>query len=1146
MPQATNNEIRQSRFQRLKEKFLALALRTQIFLALGMIALITVVAVGATTIINVGNSNPVSGVRLRFEPVDATVAPGDILAVNLVLDTAGRSVSAVSAVFDIDTSLLALSGCVSLTDCPDISIGSNFEWVAERSVTGSEVRLAVGTSSPVNGSGILVANISFDILACPAGSTTLDAAANFNTTDSAVVADDGEGTNILEEVNSEEWTVDCAAAGALAIIDGPSESIICSIPEARIDWQTNLESDSQVAYYANPCPSFDWNNTSSQCGATITTDSVADIIHNITLTGLSDDTSYYYRVRSTDGNGATAESGENIFSTSCISVPTDTLEITNLSVEPFARSAVVSWNTNLLADSTLTVDGLTFTDTTLTLSHSLRALPLLPNTQYTATVTSATGSETATDSITFTTLDEDLSLDSNLVLQVQRDRVCGEWLSCASSVEVLDKNNDTQSFCFDRTLCSELDPDTGVCINPKTVIPGTGVQADFRIAKDDPGQSTIDNAKLLSGYSKAGATWQGFDQSGQIPGYFPYASMTQLGSSQSVPNKDFETKFVFPWLARFNRPGSAELVNTQDRTDLSRDLNRVLAITPHLQPEGVSGAKVPLGRTLRSGRQYYVTFDVRSGDENINELFVQLGFHGDSDNYAFTTRATDLIPISSGWQRAVAGPLEVEASDLPNNGEQNYLAFLVDTGGLKGPIKQVYIDNVRIEPVLNVGPGVTDPNTHISRSCRSYPADDAPTCRFFDANSGTELQGWEGFCLQTDPRNPRRCIQWLPVDLIAGSSSALTAYAQAGYGTDQASDRLPLYYCSEAKGNAPYERSTQPLVTTGATFLKPTSGNWNNASGLKDFDIISDNKGNRLTGVKGLHDYEIEQIVIRVVRAQASDWQPGKSLSLNQSNKFETAWCGGKPKDGKDVSCSDDLNTYLNPNSKFYWRKVVDGTVVGRDRDDVCFAFGSGVLGGPDNNNNLWGARAIFNKDTGTLESIEAGLCDGSGDDGWFEADIVFYLREWCSEVAQAVTPFGYNTAWAGRIHDSNYTVPGLGYSADWDLAPFGGIVAPEPDFDPSQWDGSGEPGRQPLFVEPANKEQFFQKPYQTRASSPYGISFDNSSGTCSVGNLGTSCSSNSECSLEINPGNKSQGECRFFGFSDGQQFDNGLSNFDW
>ena len=73
---------------------------------------------------------------------------------------------------------------------------------------------------------------------------------------------------------------------------------------AGIKWSTDTQADSQVEY-----------GTTTSYGSTTTTDPSQVNQHSVPLTGLTEDTVFHYRVRSTDSFGNTSVSGDHVFQT---------------------------------------------------------------------------------------------------------------------------------------------------------------------------------------------------------------------------------------------------------------------------------------------------------------------------------------------------------------------------------------------------------------------------------------------------------------------------------------------------------------------------------------------------------------------------------------------------------------------------------------------------------------------------------------------------------------------------------------------------------------------------------------------------------------------------------------------------------------
>ena len=143
-----------------------------------------------------------------------------------------------------------------------------------------------------------------------------------------------------------------------------------------ITWTTNEGSSSQVQY-----------GTSSSYGLTSTLNSTLDTSHSVTLNGLTGNTTYHYRVVSTDAAGNQSVSADLTFTTPVQDVTPPTLSnIQVISLSPVTEEII--WTTNEASDAqlkfgTTTSYGTTTTlNTTLATSHTVTLSNLSPNTTY--------------------------------------------------------------------------------------------------------------------------------------------------------------------------------------------------------------------------------------------------------------------------------------------------------------------------------------------------------------------------------------------------------------------------------------------------------------------------------------------------------------------------------------------------------------------------------------------------------------------------------------------------------------------------------------------------------------------------------------------------------------------------------------------
>ena len=103
---------------------------------------------------------------------------------------------------------------------------------------------------------------------------------------------------------------------------------------ATVKWKTSIKADGKVIYSVSPLSSV---STTLEVSTSTMSES-----HILILSGLMEKTTYYFKVKSTDINGKTAESREYKFTTKDASAPV----ISNIDVTVSTTSAIVTWTTN--------------------------------------------------------------------------------------------------------------------------------------------------------------------------------------------------------------------------------------------------------------------------------------------------------------------------------------------------------------------------------------------------------------------------------------------------------------------------------------------------------------------------------------------------------------------------------------------------------------------------------------------------------------------------------------------------------------------------------------------------------------------------------------------------------------------------------
>ena len=120
-------------------------------------------------------------------------------------------------------------------------------------------------------------------------------------------------------------------------------------------------------------------------------------------------------------------------------------------------------------------------------------------------------------------------------------------------------------------------------------------------------------------------------------------------------------------------------------------------------------------------------------------------------------------------------------------------------------------DNIGVNTVLDTNGTSTG---QLARTCRIYPASDAPGCRY--NKDSTQYFGQYGYCLLKDPApGSQQCLQWWPVDTIAGESiDDYSAFYQ---------ERMPLYYCL-GKANSKFDFSNITINVNAANLGDSSAG----------------------------------------------------------------------------------------------------------------------------------------------------------------------------------------------------------------------------------------------------------------------------------------------------------------------------------
>lgn len=210
-----------------------------------------------------------------------------------------------------------------------------------------------------------------------------------------------------DTTESEDYTFTTAADDTGPVISDVAV-INITATSATITWTTDEAATSQVEYGKNP-----------SYGSITPLDENLVTSHSVNLTGLSAETTYHYKVSSTDASGNPAESKDYTFDTLDDAAP---VFYGVMATDITATSVTIIWATSEPASSqveyglTTGYGSATTLDETLVLSHSVDLAGLTPKTGYHFRVKSTDASDNPAQSgdYAFTTLDNDAPVISNV------------------------------------------------------------------------------------------------------------------------------------------------------------------------------------------------------------------------------------------------------------------------------------------------------------------------------------------------------------------------------------------------------------------------------------------------------------------------------------------------------------------------------------------------------------------------------------------------------------------------------------------------------------------------------------------------------------------------------------------------------------
>lgn len=725
--------------------------------------------------------------------------------------------------------------------------------------------------------------------------------------------------------------------------------------------------------------------------------------------------------------------------------------------------------------------------------------------------------------------------DSNAVIKVIRDRECKRWLECETSVRQEDAEGNVEELCLSRYVCEELDPETGQCtkvgefesvnqtydspafvskIQNYTGLVMAGLDWDRRCT-NNPSITCTSDAQCGSGTC---------DDPQIYEGSLPVAAMEEVGSisinGEIIEDGDFgdrdyalnqklscplsassdtcvETPGLFnateialvnldtAWQPRNLQGGTAvvtwaeEDINngTIPSTSGNLDENNVARVkTSGNVGAGTAnwnGIYYDLHKSAQRSEEYYVSFRLRwgvpaSAYDTVRVQFAYVNANGNELDYK---TVGDFAPTVN-WKEYVYGPIRIgdTNSGAPVDFDSIRLEIVHNfQSGDTVPSVEFYLDDVSMKPVLQTK---ESDQGLLSRDCRLFPGVDSPYCTYTDENNTTH-KGWEGYCLEHDPRYPKYCLNWWPVDLLKGDSSAFSSLKITGY-----SGRRPLYMCLGAEGNysTPKDiRGANQTTFSGATVNSDSAGTTRGNCGIS-FPISP------LLNLSYRYRGPMSTIIVNQSGTGECDEAGNMAGTVPASNcQFKTGVCGAC--DAGDGGTCNAINSTYNAavGDQYYKWEVRDINFVMQrwahtDWDCNTTATDEGrsifILNARNNWDATWSCsgnsiRVRVNwAANNRLQSYTVTMTDGNNGGGaWVQG--IFRLNEMCTSIASVVT-WDDDKAWFERTNtNSPYLLPDLLYRYHQHTTPYGGIIQPSPAIStPSAWRWDNGVGSGPIYIE--------------------------------------------------------------------------------
>lgn len=646
--------------------------------------------------------------------------------------------------------------------------------------------------------------------------------------------------------------------------------------------------------------------------------------------------------------------------------------------------------------------------------------------------------------------------DSNMKLRVLRDRECGEWLSCRSSVSVWDPEaSEYKNVCTNLGLCNQYSTsvESGECVN---------------FIESEHSGDILTEAQYVS----RDVSWEGMDYSGySIPNYYPIdeISPVDLSPLTDAANPDLRLGYIGEDCTAFY----------QECGEVNSMGNRGVCIPPGDCIYSINGESLPAADNESE------LYDLLSTKENRYRLVGQSCRAYPEETAPFPSSIAEwengsITTVDPKFKRAnICQQTVWQDLDGDNERDDNELTYQDCECSYKkatynnGAATRYYSINENSIPM-----GICLNGPRDSQSCipgveydPDQPADSDQNLQACGApNQGGSCQalertdsfiGLEGQCLERDlstslngDPESHACSLWYPSFILSGGQDIYNLYQEAGYNPGNTG----RYWCLLGRGlrtpagvdelGEDYmatTRSKKRLVSTGSNDKKEYSEKFFAATPKEKYfkdDIIA--------------------IEMKPVGANKGDWPNGRNTHtedfyedgghiLSRQNEVNlqygyTAWqvSWNLPDDIEFPSEAPPV--FIDSNFAYNFTEDESGHPTDSCANDY-------------DPQNYFAVRAVFRPD-GSFKGFWTVSCDHSPRRGrvWF--DVVFHMADQCLVVGQAVSDEGGNKAYTDRLYQaSNYPLTvGSEYLYGQPFAPFGSAQSFEAPMTPIARDVRVEP----------------------------------------------------------------------------------------